>query len=189
MRCGQVSGRVSATELLPGGWELFAYSGSVSEGPHMKVTLRSCLQAQRHTQPPAPQQVSAPPAGSSPFPSPLPLWPRWTLLKQDVCLATPGTVTADAWRASGTDPGAAQWVAGHFSAGAAPRGEALLLPSTDKAGAGPHDGCRLHKVDGPMPETALQGRTGPTAQEVASLQNITRAQRSPWRQAPRKSSV
>ena len=117
MRCGQVSGRVSATELLPGGWELFAYSGSVSEGPHMKVTLRSCLQAQRHTQPPAPQQVSAPPAGSSPFPSPLPLWPCWTLLKQDVCLATPGTVTVDAWRASGTDPGAAQWVAGHFSAG------------------------------------------------------------------------
>ena len=86
---------------------LFAFSGSVSEGPHMKVTLRSRLQAHGYTQPPAPWQLSAPPAGSSPFPSPLPLWPRWMLVKQDASLATPGTVTADAWRASGTDPGAA----------------------------------------------------------------------------------
>ena len=55
-RLGQVSERVSATSLPPGcpclagGWELFAFSGSFSEGPHVEVALRSHLQAQQGAQ-------------------------------------------------------------------------------------------------------------------------------------------
>ena len=63
------------------------------------------------------------------------------LVKQDASLATPGTVTADAWRASGTDPGAAHWVTGHFSTGAAPRGEVLLVLSMTRPKREPRTGA------------------------------------------------
>lgn len=147
--------------------------------PHESDSEKLPAGPRPHSAPSTPA-AECPPAGSSPFPSPLPLWPCWAAPEAGHLLGHPGTVTADAWRSEWHRPRGCSVGGRLLQRWSFSTRRALLLPSTDKAGAGPHNGCRLHKVDGPMSETALQGRTGPTAQEVASLQNITRTQRSPW---------
>ena len=116
---------------------LFAFSGSVSEGPHMKVTLRSRLQAQGHT--PSSWELYLP----QPPPSVAPLDAR----EAGHLLGPPGDCNCRCvegeWhrprRCSVSDQPLQHW---RCSTRRSPAGS-----EHDKAQARPHDGCRLHKVD------------------------------------------
>ena len=157
-----------------------AFSGSFSEGPHMNVTLRSHLQVQQTHESPHPAP-STPAAGTPPTPS-------WEL----PLLQTPPSVARDCncRHAEGE---------GHRPRGCSVSDRPLRHwscstwrgPAGSEQGQGPSGIPRWVPTaqGGQVSETVLQGKTGPPAQEVTSLQKISCAQRSPWRRAPGKSSV
>ena len=159
-----------------------AFSGSFSEGPHMNVTLRSHLQVQQtHEsphQPPAPRQQEHPPpqAGNSPFSRPLPLWlnPR----EAGRLLGHPGDCNcrhAEGERHRPRGCSVSDRPLRHWSCSTW-RGRA-----GSEQGQGPTGIPRWVPTaqGGQVSETVLQGKTGPPAQEVTSLQKITCVQRSP----------